>query len=457
MSKAVFDTLIEVSPAEVRAARVDDDGVLYELLIDRVSAPGLVGGVYAGRVKRVEKGMDAAFVDIGTGELALLNRAKGIAEGKNLIVQVTRDARDGKGPAVTMRPALLGRYLGYTPGRQGLNWSRAVGKGRDRNRLEEELPPLLDGEEGFSVRGPAVLADAALLQQEIDQLRSRWDAVLQAHKADKTPRRLEAPADLVETLMRDAEAEARFAVDDRAVFARMEKLAAKCMPDLAGGLLFQSGDRPIFEEAEVEEQIEDAVGRTVTLPGGGTVAFDSTEAMQVVDVNMGAGTKQGEDAVFQVNCRAAEEVARQIMLRNLSGLVVIDFISMKNKGRMKKLLEILKARFRHDLRHTDVLGLTAGGLIEITRQREGVPLADLLVRRRPAVLEVDPLAQGCAILRAAIRMRGAGRPTAYGSPDVIEALRGPLSDGMEEAARRLGQNLTLRVGMDNTPPDVRTE
>lgn len=454
MSKATLDTLIEVSPGETRAARVNEDGVLHELLLERVGQASLVGGIYAGRIIRIEKGMDAAFVDIGLGEPALLNKAKGLAEGKNLIVQVSRDGRDGKGPAVTRTLALLDRYLAFTPGRKGLNWARAVGKGRDRARLEDLMRELLDGREGFTVRGPAVVAEGRQLIDTIERLEMRWSHLQDLFRQDKKPRCLEAPVSLVDRLLRDADAEARFAIDDRVQFMRIEKLVAQDMPDLAEGLLFHKGPEPIFDMAGVEEQIEEAVSRTVVLRGGGSLTFDRTEAMTVVDVNMGEGTKQGDDAIFQVNRRAAEAVARQIILRNIAGLIVVDFISMRDKARAKKLVEILRARFRDDPRHTDVLGLTAGGLIEITRQREGVTLAQQLTETTAAVVATQPVAQACAILRAAMRLKGAGKPTAVASQTVIDKLQGDLIDGLEEASRRLGQPLILEEGEDSTPPTV---
>lgn len=453
MSKASLDTLIEVSPGEIRAAKVDEDGLLHDLLLERVGSKSLVGGIYVGRVTRIEKGMDAAFVDIGLGELALMNKAKGLAEGKNLIVQVSRDGRDGKGPAVTRNLALLDRFLAFTPGRKGLNWARAVGKGRDRARLEGLMAEFLDGREGFTVRGPAVVAEGKHILRTIDRLEQRWAGLQEAFREDKSPRCLEAPLPLIDRLLRDADTEARFAIDDRAQFMRMEKLVAQDMPDLGEGLLFHKEASSIFDMAGVEEQIDEAVSRTVSIRGGGSMTFDQTEAMTVIDVNMGEGAKHGDDAIFQVNRRAAETVARQIILRNVSGLIVIDFISMRDKARAKKLVEILRARFRDDPRHTDVLGLTAGGLIEITRQREGVSLAQQLLLVTPEQRSTHPVAQACAILRAAMRLKGAGKPTVAAGPAVIDALNGPLKDGLDEAARRLGQPLILNEA-DHISPIV---
>ncbi len=459
MSKKSLDTLIEISPAETRAAQVDENGVLFELLIDRVGQESLVGNFYLGKVTRLEKGMDAAFVDIGTDEPGLINKAKGLDEGKIIIVQVIRDARDGKGPALTRNPVLMDRYFAFTPDRKGINWARAVGKGRDRAHLEAILPSILGDAEGYSVRGPAVSAAEPVLEACVDRLQSLWKELRDMARLDRSPRLLLKGPHLIDRLLRDLESESRIAMDDRAVFLETEKKIKTLYPDLEGGLLFHNSDESIFEDAGVEEQIEEALDREVRLKNGGTIAFDRTEAMIVIDVNMGKATAKGDDAIFNVNKMAAEEAARQIMLRNLSGLIVIDFISMKNKGRLKRLIEALRSKFLKDSRHTDVLGLTAAGLMEITRQREGVSLEDLMLAPKANEMrEPHPVAQGASILRAAMRLRGAGKPVAHASTHTIDALKGGvLSEAMEICATRLGRPLHLYVGMDRTPPEVGME
>ena len=453
MSKNAMDIYVEVSPAETRAAKVDSEGLMHEFVIERICDASLVGGIYLGRVVRVEKGMDAAFVDIGIGENGLINKAKGIAEGQWVVVQVTRDARDAKGPALTLNPALLGRYLGYTPGRKGINWARAVGKGRDRAGLETILSDMNIDMDGFSIRGAAISANAGLLLAEFERLQTRWAAIQEGAKQRKA-RLLEAPVSLFFKMLRDAERETRFALDDRALHLQAKKLVAQEMPDLKDNLAFHQGPEALFEEAGVNEQLEDGLSRVVELNGGGSLVFDRTEAMIVIDVNMGQGAKHGDDAVFKVNYLAAEEICRQITLRNLSGLIVIDFISMKNKNRAKKLVELMRQRMNKDARHADVLGLTAAGLIEITRQREGLSLDDQMLQFSRTHIRPLPVAQGAEILRAALKLKGAGRPIAYGSTLVIEALKGPLESALAETSRRLGQQLMLRVGDDLNPPNV---
>jgi len=262
---------------------------------------------------------------------------------------------------------------------------------------------------------------------------------------------------LLNKMFRDAEKNTRFALDDRELHLNSKKLVAEEMPDLKDVIAFHSGPGSLFEESGVNEQLDDALAREVELHGGGSIVFDRTEAMTVVDVNMGQGAKHGDDAIFKVNNLAAEEICRQITLRNLSGLIVIDFISMKNKNRAKKLVEVMRTRMNKDSRHTDVLGLTAAGLIEITRQREGVSLDNQMLQFSRTHVRPLPVAQGAAVLRAALRLKGTGRPIAYGSTLVIEALKGPLASALAETSRRLGQQLLLRVGDDTNPPTVEME
>ncbi len=456
MSRQSMDIYVEVSPAEIRAAKVDADGLMHEFLIERICEQSLVGGIYLGRVVRLEKGMEAAFVDIGLAENSLINKAKGIAEGQWVVVQVTRDARDGKGPALTLNPTLLGRYFGMTPGRKGINWARAVGKGRDRAGLETILASLNVDLEGFSIRGPATSGHVDLLIAEYDRLQARWQAICDGAKQKKAGL-LEAPDSLFYRMLRDAEKETRFALDDRELHLKAKTRIAKEMPDLKDSLAFHSSPEGLFESSGVLEQLDDALSRVVELEGGGSIVFDRTEALSVIDVNMGQGAKHGDDAVFKVNRIAAEEVCRQITLRNLSGLIVIDFISMKNKNRAKKLVEVMRTLMSRDPRHTDVLGLSAAGLVEITRQREGPSLDAQMLQFSRVQISTLPIAQAAEILRTALKLKGAGRPVAYGSTLVIEALKGPLGSALEETSRRLGQQVKVRVGDDTNPPMVEME
>lgn len=456
------DTLIEISPGEVRAALVDGDGGLRRLRIERFHRPTLIGAVFRARVSRVEPAMQAAFLDLGAGGEAFLPRAKGLTEGRWVIVQITRDAHDGKGPAATLRPVLVDRYLSYAPQGEGVSYDRALGQGRDRARVEkavEGLAPLLkQAGGGLTVRAPAVAVGERELHGALERLVGRWRAVETAAKQAKGPALLESAPDLVARLVRDAPPAGRIAVDDRLVFGGLQKTLAAEAPDLAPGLTFHDGPAPLFEAAGVAEQIDEALSRRVVLPGGGELVFDRTEALTAIDVNLGEGAAglKGGDAALRLNLRAAEVVAHQILLRNLAGLIVVDFLTMKKQADRKRLVEALRRGLRHSGALTDVLGVTAAGLVEITRQRSGPSLGEIVLDdARPVEPEPAPDSEACRLLREVLRLRGAGRPVIYAGERVCAAVDGPLAAARAETERRLGQALTLvpRAGR----PEVRLE
>ncbi len=461
------DIYVEISPAEQRIATVDSDGLLNHFAIERMGNISLVGGIYLGLVRRMEKSMSAAFVDIGLGENGMINNAKTLHEGQWLIVQVTKDAHDNKGVTLSKNIILLGRYLGYNPSRNDINWARSIGKGKARAELETILSDISKNDDidmqGYAIRTAATTVDATILIAEFNRLHDKWNAIKMAAKTHK-PRLLVTPISMVEKILRDGDKQTRLAIDDRQMHLQLKKLIAKEMPDQKHNLAFYdaSNVQGLFEEAGIDEQLEDALSVIIELSGGGSLIFEHTHAMHVIDVNMGKGSRHGDDAIFKVNVIAAKEICRQISLRNLAGLIVIDFISMKNKGRAKKIVEIMRANIKRmdinkDNRHTDILGLTSAGLIEITRQRQGLALNEQMLKILLPQTIPHPLAQGAAILRAAIKLKGAGIPVAYGSTLVIEGLKGALASALDETSRRLGQQLILRLGEDITPPIVEME
>ncbi len=461
------DIYVEISPAEQRIAKVDSDGLLNHFTIERMGNISLVGGIYLGLVRRIEKSMSAAFIDIGIGENGMINNAKTLHEGQWLIVQVTKDAHDNKGVTLSKNITLLGRYLGYTPSRSDLNWARSIGKGKARAELEGILSDISENDDidmaGYAIRSAATMVDAKILIAEFNRLGDEWNDIKLAAKTHKA-RLLVAPVAMVEKILRDGDKNTRLAIDDRQIYLQLKKLIVSQMPDQKHNLAFYDAgnNQGLFEDAGIDEQLEDGLAVVVELSGGGSLIFEHTQAMNVIDVNMGKGSRHGDDAVFKVNVKAAKEICRQISLRNLSGLIVIDFISMKNKGRAKKIVEIMRANINkinsgNDNRHVDILGLSAAGLVEITRQRQGVTLGEQMLNISSVKISPHPLAQGAAILRAAMKLKGAGTPVAYGSTLVIEGLKGELSTALNEASRRLGRQLMLRIGEDSTPPIVEME
>ncbi len=436
------DIVIEVSPGETRVAVTDRNGDLIAFEVERLGAESLVGTVCLGRVTRVDQGAGGAFVEVGLGEAAFLPRAKGVHEGQSLIVQVSRDAWRDKGPALTMHPTLAGKYLVLRPGDPGLRWPRGKrGAGKEQAAaLEQEIA----ADEGVTVRTGAARAEAGLVTAELTALRERWAAVEAAAKAASGPTLLFRSPGLARQVLRDWVVTGQVVTDDRRLAA--ELAADPATGDFADRITFHMGNEPVFAAAGVDDAIDDALAQRVPLPGGGSLVIDTLEALTAIDVNLGGaeGRRLTEDAIFRGNRNAAAAAARQVMLRNIAGLIVIDFVSMRNKANRRKLAEAVRGAFRDDRAAVDVLGMTPAGLVEVTRQRRGRPLADIMLVPPERTPRLRPEAAACAALRAALRRLGAGRPVLRCAPEVAAALEGTLRPALDETSRRLGRALELR-------------
>lgn len=445
MSGRIENILIEVSPGETRAASVDRDGRLIALQVERLGEESRIGAIYRGRVMRMDKATQTAFVDIGGGTPALINRARDFHEGQALTVQVTRDAWDDKGPVVTPNLSLTGRYLVLRPDESGVRWPRGV-PARVRREREAAIAGIAREDEGLTLRSNIGLAEDGALTAEAERLRAlAADLESRGGNADK-PGLLFAAPTLPERVLRDEAPDGGIVVDDRRLVAALAKTAAETAPDLADRIALHDGDRPLFDDADIDDQLEAALARTVALERGGSLVFDELEALTAIDVNTGGagGGRMSDDAILALNRRAAEAAARQVMLRNIAGLIVIDFVSMRNKGHRRQLVDAVRRAFAGDRVVVDVLGMTPAGLVEITRQRRGRSLGDMMcvpVTRDP---DLQPAAIACAALRTALRSLGGGRPVLRCHPDIAAALRCGLAEALAETERRLGQTLELR-------------
>ena len=451
MSAPRFDVLVDVSPGEVRAAWLDDDALLQRFEMERISMPSLVGGIYLGRVTAVEKNMDAAFLDIGVSDGALLRRAKGVTEGQRVLVQVTHDAGTLKGPTVSRHPAMVGRTLSFRADQHGTQWSRNLGKGRARAELEKALAGVLPRKGGFTVRSAAAEAGADEVAAEMERLEARWAEIEEMARAAKGPGELVPPVSLLERVLRDHAGGGDIVIDDRLAFAAAKRSEWVAAGGLKRALRPYDKTQPLFEAVGVADQLADAVGRIVPLAGGGNLVFDRAEAMTVIDVNLGdaAHRPPRDDAALTLNQAAAAVIGRQVRVRNLSGLIAVDFISMRNKAHRSRLVADMRRRLAGDRVASDVLG--------ITRQRAGRPLAEFYEAPPAPAPRPHPHAAACHGLRHALRLTGAGRPVMRADPAVIAALEGPLAPALEETGRRLGQPLTLVAEPGRMEPDLTME
>ena len=437
------DILVEVSPGETRIAFVDERDRLQEFLIERIDDRPLREGVFRGRVAKIERGIGGAFVDIGIGENVFLNRAQGLHEGERLVAQVFREASAGKAPAVRREISIAGRYLVFRPGGTEVQWPKRMKSGRKFEELRSIFEESDLTEEGWSVRSQAVHAEATALLSEMDALRRRWsDAV----SRDDRETVLLPPPTLIERVLRDRIAgDSVVMLDDRNLFHDLSRLVRENWPDLRKCLAFYDSEEPIFETYGVGDELEALIEPQVPLPRGGRMTIEPTEAMTVIDVDMGGagGGRQKDDAVLTVNLSAAAEVARQIRLRNIAGLIVVDFINMRQRSHGRKIVEAMRREFGDSPVPVDVLGMTAGGLVEITRRRDGPALYETLMSQRTAAMRLSSEYVLCAALRAALRLKGAGGFRLIVSNAVASLLKGSFASAFEETRRRMGGALEL--------------
>ncbi len=449
---------ISASPGELRVATLRG-GRPWELLVARDSRPSLVGNIYLGRVRHLERGLDAAFVDLGESEPGFLPLpgSGGIGEGDALLVQVTRDAVDGKGPTVTTRIALPGRYLVYTPGRPGLAAARRAGDADRRRRLQGALLPQLEPDEGVILRSAAAIATEPWLTAELGVLRRQWRALRETATGAGTPALLHRDLPALPRFLRDRAMAPEILFDDGRALAEARAYVLAHAPDLAAALGSWSGTDPLFEALGVEDEIERAVGGAAPLPSGGTLHVAVTRALTAIDVDSSGHTgraprRRGAETWLAVNLEAAIEAARVIRFRNLAGPIVIDFASLRDRAARKAVDDRLRAAFAEDIAESRILPMSELGLVEIGRQRLGPSLPELLGALCPTCggrgRVVDPETVALAGLRAALRAAAAepgGRPCLSAVPAVVGALRGPLAAALRETEARLGQCLDLRA------------
>jgi ribonuclease G len=439
-------------------AFVDDRDRLREFTIESVSRPPLLEGVYRGRVIKIEKGMGAAFVDIGLGENVFLSRAMALHEGEAVIVQISREAASGKAPTIRREIMISGSYLIYRPDGEDVRWPRSLKSGRRRDDLEARITGWLVADEGWTIRTQAQYADDAILTAEIMALRARWREA--TGKMSDTPTCLLAPPSLVERTLRDRVAsDSVVLVDDRGVYLDLTTRMKRQRPDIAANIKFHDEAEPIFESYGIADQIESLNDRIVSLPRGARLTVDFTEALTVVDVDLGSAGAKGraDDAILATNMSATVEIARLIRLRNLAGLIVVDFITMRSREHRRKLVDAMKRELKVSSVPVDVLGMTAAGLIEITRRRDGPALHELLTKREAGLIQPSGEVLACEALRQLLRTKGASGFRLIAAPGLASLLREDFELAFKETTRRLGGALSLIEDKNEVSFRIETE
>jgi ribonuclease G len=385
------EILVHVGRQTIETA-VMADGKLIEYDIEEAAGGKLAGNLYLGRVENVLPGMQAAFVNIGLARNAFLyiddvlhphlerqpKTKPSIAEllrpGQELIVQIVKEPHGGKGARVTTHYTLPGRYLVYMPHADYVAVSKKVGDERERERLKEVGERVREGEEGIILRTAAVGETFERLREDVKFLRGLWKEIEAKAAGAAAPCELHRDAGLMYRLVRDmldADTD-RIRIDNEAALKEIRALVGDMAPaKLDCVSLYDAREQGLFERHGVRTQLEQAYGREIRLPSGGSLVWDQTEALTVIDVNTGkyVGTNDLEETVFATNIEAAEEIARLLRLRDTGGIVLIDFIDMEDEGHRAQVAERLESLARLDRTACHVLGWTRLGLMEMTRKK----------------------------------------------------------------------------------------
>jgi ribonuclease G len=399
------EILVNVTPQETRVA-VIEQGVTQEVHVERDTSRGLVGDIYMGRVIRVLPGMQSAFIDIGGERAAFLHvgdvraaRAGGedakpierlLSEGQDLTVQVVKDAIGTKGARLSTHVSVAGRFLVYLPGETHIGVSQRIDDEEERVHLRERLQQLLPPDEkgGYIVRTLAESATDRELKSDIDYLRRLWGGIQEKTSAAAPRTPLYRDLNLALRVLRDFahEETARILVDSRETARRMLEFGQDYTPNVAERVEHYGGERPLFDLYGVEDEIEKALARRVGLKSGGYLVIDQTEALTTVDVNTGGfvSGRSFDETILKTNLEAAQVIARQLRLRNLGGIIVIDFIDMGTDEHRNAVLNEFRKALARDRTHMTVNGFTQLGLVEMTRKRTRESLAQVLCEPCPA-------------------------------------------------------------------------
>jgi ribonuclease G len=409
------EILINANPRETRVAILEDDQ-LVELLVDRPEARRMVGDIYLGRVEAVLPGIQAAFVDIGTEKSAFLHasdlvypeddadgddddtdddddagengggggrrrgRAKApviqdvLKRGQDLIVQVSKEPISTKGPRVTAQVSLAGRFLVYMPFAERVGVSRKIGEREVRKRLRAQVEEVLPKDSGgVIVRTVGEDVTKETLERELNTLISQWKRIKKKTHFVRAPSQIHRETSLTRGLMRDVFSTKveQVTVDSKQVHNEMLEYLKGIAPELIDRVKLYEDQVPLFDKANIEQELRDLFKRRCDLPSGGYLIIEPTEALVSIDVNSGryTGKKDPEKTILKTNVEAAREVARQARLRDLGGIIVCDFIDMETKANRDRVLQELRTHLSRDRARTKAFAVSDLGLIEMTRQR----------------------------------------------------------------------------------------
>jgi ribonuclease G len=465
------EILINFTPQETRVALVKH-GEVQELLVEREQNRGIVGNIYLGKVIRVLPGMQSAFIDIGLDKSAFIHIAdiygnhdqaieKVVFQGQTILVQVLKDPLGTKGARLTTHISLAGRNLVYLPldqknGQIGI--SQRITNEEDRETLKQRVRDLRKEPVPGSliVRTSAEESSNEDLQQDLNYLLLTWSKIHDGSLKQAVPALLYEELTLLERVMRDIADESTYLIriDSLENFTRLQKFTETFMPNFIEKIQLYRGERPLFDLFDIENEINLALNRRVDLKSGGYLMIDQTESMTTIDVNTGSyiGAKTFVDTIYKTNLEAAKAIARQLRLRNLGGIIIVDFIDMHIAEHQTAVLAELKKSLDLDRVKTTVNQFSNLGLVEMTRKRTRESLAHQLCQPCPICMgkgEVKTPQTICyEILREVLREHRQFNPKEFrivASPDVIDMFLEEQSQYIAELGEFIGKPIRLRA------------
>ncbi|MHB1532414.1 ribonuclease G [Acidithiobacillus sp.] len=479
------ELLLNITPQEIRVALVDN-GVLQELQIERSSHRGLVGNIYKGIVRRVLPGMQAAFIDIGLERTGFLHAAdiqeeeadpnsetdveprpghsetRSVStllhEGQEVVVQVIKDPLGSKGARLSTRITLPGRFLVYMPYVPRIGVSGRIESPEERTRLKGILKALIPADEpgGFIIRTLAEGVEEIDFGSDLDFLRRLWQSIRARLETDPAPGEIHRDLNLALRVMRDVMSDniQRVRIDSRETFDAALAFCQGIIPEVVDRIELYAGDRPLFDLYNVEDEIERALQRRVTLKSGAYLVIDQTEALTAIDVNTGGfvGRRNQEETILKTNLEAAAAIARQLRLRNIGGMIIIDFIDMEDTEHKRRVQRALEKALQGDRARSTVTQISTLGLVEMTRKRTRESLAQILC-------EPCPYCQGRGIMKTPeticyeilreivreTRAYPAERFVVLAGPGVVERLLDDESASLASLEEFIGRSVRLQA------------
>jgi ribonuclease G len=403
------EILVNVTPNETRIAVVEN-GVLHEVHIERMRKRGIVGNIYKGKVSRVLPGMQAAFVDVGHERAAFLhasdintqpNNAEDIgqqeekitsllSEGQEIMVQVVKDPLGTKGARLTTNVSIPSRYLVYMPYANSVGVSQRIEDEKERDRLRnilQESSSRTGSNGGYIIRTAAESVDELDLLEDMDFLQHLWASILDKNKDAEYGGVLHTDLPLVMRALRDLVKPdiEKVRIDSRETHQKAIDFATRFVPEVASRIEYYPGERPIFDLYSVEDEIQKALEKKVQLKSGGYLVIDQTEAMTTIDVNTGGfvGHRNLEETIFKTNLEASQAIARQLRLRNLGGIIILDFIDMIDEEHKRQVMRSFERAMEKDHAKCYISHVSPLGLVEMTRKRTRESLERVLCESCP--------------------------------------------------------------------------